>query len=81
MWLSTTAAIILGSVAHGLHVHPGRQHLVYPVGSMIVIEDINTRKQDLLAGHSNTISCIDVARNGSLIASGQITFMGFKVIY
>lgn len=47
---------------------------------MIVIENITTKQQDFLTGHSNTISCLDVSRSGSLIASGQVTFMGFKVL-
>jgi len=48
---------------------------------MIVVENITTRQQDFLTGHSNTISCLDVARSGNLIASGQVTFMGFKVLH
>jgi len=47
---------------------------------MIVVENITTKKQDFLSGHSNTISCLNVARSGNLIASGQVTYMGFKVI-
>jgi len=46
---------------------------------MVVIQDINTKKQEFLSGHTNTISCVEVARSGALVASGQITFMGFKV--
>jgi len=48
---------------------------------MIVVENITTKQQDFLSGHSNTISCLDVARSGNLIASGQVTFMGFKVTF
>ena len=68
-----------GSIAHGLKAHPKRQHIIYPVGTMIVIENITTKHQDFLVGHSNTISCLDVSRSGGLIASGQVTHMGFKV--
>jgi len=68
-----------GSIAHGLKAHPKRQHIVYPVGTMIIIENITTKQQDFLTGHSNTISCLDVSRSGALIASGQVTHMGFKV--
>jgi len=48
---------------------------------MIIVENITTKQQDFLSGHSNTISCIDVSRSGNLIASGQVTYMGFKVLY
>jgi len=68
-----------GSIAHGLKAHPKRQHIVYPVGTMIVVENITTKQQDFLMGHTNTISCLDVSRSGGLIASGQVTHMGFKV--
>jgi len=68
-----------GAIAHGLRAHPKRQHIVYPVGCMIVVENITTKQQDFLRGHSNTVTCLDIARSGSLIASGQVTYMGFKV--
>jgi len=47
---------------------------------MMVVENITTKQQDFMTGHSNTISCLDVSRSGNLIASGQVTFMGFKVM-
>jgi len=69
-----------GSIAFGLKAHPKRQHIIYPVGTMIVVENITTKEQNFLMGHSNTISCLDVSRSGGLIASGQVTHMGFKVL-
>lgn len=69
-----------GSLMTGLKCHPGRHHLVYGVGSTVVVENIETRKQDFLVGHTNTVSCIDISKSGRFIASGQVTYSGFKVI-
>lgn len=69
----------LGKVRHGLKLHPDRIHMVYPLGCHLVIENLQTRQQEFLLGHNNTISCITISNNGKYIASGQVTFMGFKV--
>ena len=63
----------------GLKVHPNRQHMIYPVGCTIVIEDLQCKKQEFLSGHSDNISCIAISKSGKYVASGQITYMGFKV--
>lgn len=64
----------------GLKVHPNRQHLIYPLGCTVVIEDITSpHKQSFLWGHSNNVSCVAVSKSGKYVASGQYTHMGFKV--
>nr|XP_009672125.1 PREDICTED: WD repeat-containing protein 16 isoform X2 [Struthio camelus australis] len=35
-------------------------------------------KQTFLHGHTNNVSCVVVSKSGTLVASGQVTFMGFK---
>ncbi|KAL4240132.1 Cilia- and flagella-associated protein 52 [Mactra antiquata] len=69
-----------GKVSDGLKVHPDRQHIIYPLGCAVVIEDIGGKgKPSLLWGHTDVVTCIAVSnRDGDLIASGQKTHMGFK---
>lgn len=69
----------LGKVPHGLKLHPDRVHMIYPLGCNLVIENLQTRQQEFLLGHNNNISCLTISNNGKYIASGQVTFMGFKV--
>ena len=69
----------LGRIPGGLKVHPDRQHLVYALGCTVVVEDIQTGKQEFLTGHSNDVTCISISKSGRYIASGQLTYMGFKV--
>ncbi|XP_065065504.1 cilia- and flagella-associated protein 52-like [Rhopilema esculentum] len=72
-----------GSVPGGLLVHPDANHLIYPLGNTVVIEDLMATKHDksrqqFLSGHTNNVSCIAVSKSGRFVASGQVTHMGFK---
>ncbi|XP_021093970.1 cilia- and flagella-associated protein 52 isoform X3 [Heterocephalus glaber] len=67
-----------GHVPNGLKCHPDQEHLIYPLGCTILIQAINTQEQNFLHGHSNNVSCLTISKNGDYIASGQVTFMGFK---
>jgi len=67
-----------GSVRNGLVVHPDGEHTVYPLGCSIVVENMKTRGQSFLNGHTNYISCLSVSKHGTYVASGQVTYMGFK---
>ncbi|KAJ1130550.1 hypothetical protein NDU88_008901 [Pleurodeles waltl] len=67
-----------GHVPSGLISHPDREHLVYPLGCMVIIQNINTSKQHFLQGHTNNVSCVAVSKSGRYVASGQVTYMGFK---
>ena len=64
---------------HGLKIHPDRTHMIYPIGCNLVIENLQSREQEFLLGHSDNITCLTISNNGKLIASGQVVFMGFKV--
>lgn len=65
---------------NGLRVHPDKQHVVYPLGNKVTIQNWATKKQEFLNGHTNIVSAIDVSRSGKYVASGQINHIGFKVI-
>lgn len=45
---------------------------LYPVGSVLVIEDINDpHNQDFLRGHDAEISALTISNNGKMVATGQ----------
>jgi len=69
-----------GNIPNSFIKHPDGKHLIYILGSTIVINNItkpNSSKKFLL-GHSNNISCIDISKSGKYIASSQVTHMGFQ---
>lgn len=68
-----------GHVAGGLRMHPDGRHLLYTLGSCVVIREIgNPRATEFLTGHSDKVSCLAISKSGRYIASGQITHMGFQ---
>ncbi|XP_056136511.1 cilia- and flagella-associated protein 52 [Lampris incognitus] len=67
-----------GQVFGGLKLHPDREHMIYPLGSTVILKRIKDGKQEFLHGHTNNVSCVAVSRSGYYVASGQVTFMGFK---
>ncbi|CAD8086010.1 unnamed protein product [Paramecium primaurelia] len=67
-----------GKIIQGLVLHPDNEHILYPLGSTIVVRHIITRQQTFLRGHDNQISVITVSRSGDYVASGQKTYMGFQ---
>lgn len=67
-----------GHVEGGLNIHPDRSHLVYPLGSTLIVKHLKTGEQSFLTGHSNNVSCVAFSKSGKYLASGQVTHMGFK---
>jgi len=67
-----------GFVNNGIIVHPDREHMLYPIGCNLVIRNINKGTQEFLSGHENNISCVAISKSGKYVATGQVTFMGFK---
>ncbi len=76
--------VILGHVYDGLLLHPDNEHIVYPLGSTVVIRHILSRTQTFLRGHDNKVSsnnniniAIKISRDGHYIISAQTSFPGF----
>ena len=46
-----------GHTYDGLLLHPDNEHIIYPLGSTVVVRHILTRSQTFLRGHDNKISC------------------------
>ncbi|XP_053552817.1 cilia- and flagella-associated protein 52 [Bombina bombina] len=67
-----------GYVPYGLISHPDREHLIYPLGCTVIVQNLSNRKQQFLQGHTNNVSCVAASRRGKYLASGQVTYMGFK---
>merc|ERR1719359_2458681 len=65
-------------ISECLILHPDDTHIIYPLGSTIVIKNVeNTDKQVFLQGHSDRVTCIAISKDGTTLASGQITHMGY----
>ncbi|XP_054078022.1 cilia- and flagella-associated protein 52 [Rissa tridactyla] len=67
-----------GHIICGLVCHPDKEHILYPLGCTVVIQELDSKKQTFLRGHTDNVSCIVVSKDGVYVASGQVTFMGFK---
>lgn len=67
-----------GAIISGLQIHPDGKHLIYPIGCTVTIEEVGTKRQEFLSGHTNNVSCVAISKSGQYIASGQVTYMGFK---
>ena len=64
-----------------MNLHPDNEHIIYPLGSSVIVRHIVTRTQTFLNGHDNLISALTVSSKGNYIASGQQTYGGFQVNY
>lgn len=69
---------INGKVENGVRQHPITQAAIFPLGNKIAIADFKKNTQEFVAGHTNSISCLDVSKSGKHIASGQVNHMGFR---
>uniref|UniRef100_A0A1A8BCJ0 Cilia- and flagella-associated protein 52 n=1 Tax=Nothobranchius kadleci TaxID=1051664 RepID=A0A1A8BCJ0_NOTKA len=67
-----------GHVFSGLRVHPDREFLIYPLGCTVILKNISDGKQQILLGHTSSVSCLSVSKSGSYIASGQVSSVGSK---
>ncbi|KAM6317644.1 LOW QUALITY PROTEIN: cilia- and flagella-associated protein 52 [Podargus strigoides] len=62
-----------GHVPSGLLCHPDKEHVIYPLGSTVVIQHMDSKKQVFVCGHDNDISCVVAPRDRLYLASGEIT--------
>ncbi|KAL1525886.1 hypothetical protein AB1Y20_020714 [Prymnesium parvum] len=63
-----------GRIMHALHLHPNDTHAIYPLGSTVVIRNVESpADQTLLQGHTDSVTCIALTKDGRTMASGQIT--------
>ncbi|GCB71109.1 cilia- and flagella-associated protein 52 isoform X1 [Scyliorhinus torazame] len=67
-----------GNVPFGLTVHPDCENIIYPLGCTTVVQNLKTSYQAFLESHTNNISFVAVSKSGKYIATGQVTYMGFK---
>ncbi|XP_057699572.1 cilia- and flagella-associated protein 52 [Corythoichthys intestinalis] len=63
-----------GQVHFGMRLHPDKEHLIYPLGSTIVLVRIKDDKRQFLHGHTSDISCLSMSKSGVYIASGQVNY-------
>ena len=50
-----------------IHIYSDGGFVVYPLGSIIVVKDVNTNAQTFLEGHSNDVTCISLSHDGSKV--------------
>ena len=67
-WHSST-----GSIPGGLVSHPDGQHIIYPLGCTVIVEDAQNLTQSFLSGHSDNVSCLACSPSGQFLASGQVS--------
>ncbi|OHT02018.1 hypothetical protein TRFO_30977 [Tritrichomonas foetus] len=61
-----------GRVQGGLVAHPDGRHIIYPLGSILVVMiKGKPTTQRFLSGHTSEITAVAVSRTGKYIASGQ----------
>ena len=53
--------------------------MIFPLGSTVVIKDTVKNTQAFLQGHTDSVSTLALSPDGTLLASGQETSMGYKV--
>ncbi|CAG9584950.1 unnamed protein product [Danaus chrysippus] len=67
-----------GSAIKGLNVHPDGDHIVYPIGNKVCIQEWKSKKMYFLSGHTNSVSTLAISPKGTYVGSGQINHIGFK---
>lgn len=65
-----------GNIYDGLLLHPDNEHIIYPLGSTVVVRHILSRTQTFLRGHNHKISSIKISKDGKHLASAEHSFPG-----
>jgi hypothetical protein len=69
----------IGKVHLSLLYTPCGKYIIYPLGSFVVIKNVQTDKEAFFDGHSSEVASIAVSKDGNRLASGQTNLMGVKV--
>lgn len=64
---------------NALKVHPDGEHIVYPLGTTVIVKNLATNQQAFLTGHNDAVTCIELSKCGRYIASGQKVDLGLRV--
>mmetsp|Transcript_19185 Transcript_19185/g.39331 ORF Transcript_19185/g.39331 Transcript_19185/m.39331 type:complete len:653 (+) Transcript_19185:118-2076(+) len=68
-----------GNVASGLHYTPCGRFVAFPLGSVVVLKALSSKKHFFLdAGIDKKVSCVAISKDGSYIATGHETPAAFK---
>lgn len=68
-----------GSVTEGLHYTRCGRFIAFPLGSVVVLRSLFSKKQFFLdAGIDKKISCVAISNDGSFLATGHETPASFK---
>jgi len=67
-----------GKIASGFLLHPGDNHVIYPLGSTIIVKSLADGSQIFLQkdGHTDVVTCLALSSSGKYLASGQRTLQG-----
>lgn len=57
--------------AHCMVIHPSEMHMIYAVGSVLVVKSVESEADRYLRGHSALVTFVTVSKSGSLMASGE----------
>jgi hypothetical protein len=68
-----------GKIPNGLHWHPNGTHIVYPLGTTVVIKSLVDGSQAFMSGHTDTVTTLALSSCGRFVASGQKSNFGKKV--
>ena len=64
-----------GKLVSGVHLHPNAKDYVLIAGCSIVVGDLSDpHTQNFLTAHDDQITCLAIANQGHLIASGRNSF-------
>ncbi len=74
-------SVFAGTVKNGFILHPDDTHVLYPLGTTVVIKHLKNGTQRFLqkGGHDRDVSCMALSPTGKYLASGQIAQSAFQV--
>lgn len=63
---------------NGLKLHPDGKHIVYVLGSSLIVRNLEEKTVRFFSSSEKAISTFSISRSGRFIAAGQQSQMGFK---